>query len=185
MAGLGAIVAIIENGKVLLTQREDFEVWCLPGGAVEDGETVAEAAIREAREETGVEVELTSLVGVYSRLSPFGDIHGMLFTAKKIGGKLQTQQGETIAIDYYSMDNLPEPLLFGYRQRIEDAMNHVGGSVAWKQTVNPTIEGVNNRQELYERRDESGLSRVDFYQQVFKPLESKDEVLEVGPDISA
>ena len=184
MPGLGAIVAVIQNGKVLLTQREDFEVWCLPGGSVEDGESVAEAAIREAREETGIDVELTDLVGVYSRLSSFGDVHGVLFTAKPIGGKLQTQQGETIAVDYFSMDNLPGPLLFGYRQRIKDALNNIGGGVAWKQVVTPTIEGIKNRKELYDIRDKSGLSRVEFYKQVFKSLETVDEIVQVGTSMT-
>ena len=64
MSVLAVIVAIIEDGKILLTKREDVEVWCLPGGGVEDGESVAEAGIREAKEETGLDVELTSLVGV-------------------------------------------------------------------------------------------------------------------------
>lgn len=181
MSVLAAIIAVIQNGEVLLTQREDFEVWCLPGGSVEDGETVAEAAIREVREETGIDVELTSLVGIYSRLGLYADIHGVVFTARPIGGKLQTQPGETIAVDYFSTDNLPEPLLFGYRQRIEDAMNNVGGGVAWKQIVTPTFEGVKNREELYELRDKSGLSRVGFYLQAFNPLEPEDETLEVSP----
>lgn len=180
MPVLGAIVAVIQNGQVLLTQREDFEVWCLPGGSVEDGESVAEAAIREVHEETGIDVELTDLVGVYSRLSSFGDVHGVLFTAKSIGGKLQTQQGETIAVDYFSMENLPEPLLFGYRQRIQDAMNNVGGGVVWKQIVTPTIDSMKNREDLYTMRDKSGLSSVDFYQQAFKPLKPEDEILQVG-----
>jgi 8-oxo-dGTP pyrophosphatase MutT (NUDIX family) len=182
MSVLGSIVAVIQNGKILLTQREDFEVWCLPGGSVEDGETVAEAAVREVREETGIDVELTSLVGIYSRLGLYPDIHGVLFTATPTSSKLQTQPGETIALDYFGIDNLPKPLLFGYRQRIEDAMNSVGGGVAWKQTVTPTIKGVTNRKDLYDIRDKSGLSRVGFYLQAFKPLEPKDEILEVGPD---
>jgi len=38
MPGLAVIVAVIEDGKVLLTKREDFEVWCLPGGGVEEGD---------------------------------------------------------------------------------------------------------------------------------------------------
>jgi 8-oxo-dGTP pyrophosphatase MutT (NUDIX family) len=71
MPGLAVIVAVIDDGKVLLTKREDFEVWCLPGGGVEDGESMAEAAIRETWEEAGIQVELTRLVGVYSRL---GDV---------------------------------------------------------------------------------------------------------------
>ena len=71
---LGTIVAIFKDGKVLLTKRADFEVWCLPGGGVEDGESVAEAAVREAYEETGLVVLLTGVVGVYSRLGGYADV---------------------------------------------------------------------------------------------------------------
>ena len=68
MPTLGVNVAILdENHRLLLTRREDFDVWCLPGGGVEPGETLTQAARREAEEETGLQVRLTHLVGVYSR----------------------------------------------------------------------------------------------------------------------
>jgi ADP-ribose pyrophosphatase YjhB (NUDIX family) len=60
--------AIIRDarGRVLFQRRTDFEWWGLPGGVLEIGETLAQCAVREAREETGLEVEPTRLVGVYS-----------------------------------------------------------------------------------------------------------------------
>ncbi len=66
MLTLGTNVAIVASGRVLLIRHSWYGVWCLPGGTVEPGESVAEAAVREAREETGLEVELTRLVGVFS-----------------------------------------------------------------------------------------------------------------------
>lgn len=63
---LGVNVAIVSEGRVLLTRREDFDVWCLPGGQVDAGESLAEAARREVREETGLEVRIERLVGMYS-----------------------------------------------------------------------------------------------------------------------
>lgn len=46
---VGVNVAVIHNGQLLLTKREDFEVWCMPGGHVDAGESVAQAALREVR----------------------------------------------------------------------------------------------------------------------------------------
>ncbi|MBW8010934.1 MAG: NUDIX domain-containing protein [Chloroflexi bacterium] len=180
MPDLATLVAVIQNDKVLLTQREDFEVWCLPGGHVEEDESVAEAAIREVREETGLAVEINTLVGVYSRLGMHPSLHLVLFTASPISDQLRTQPGETISIDYFSLDQLPEPLFFFHRQRIEDAMNGVGGGVAWKQSITPTFKGIENRQELYDLRDKSGLSRLEFYNKAFKSINPEDQVLEVG-----
>ncbi|WP_432049533.1 NUDIX hydrolase [Verrucosispora sp. NA02020] len=55
-----------KHGRVLLIQRTDNGLWSLPGGGQEIGESVAETATRETREETGISVEVTGLVGVYS-----------------------------------------------------------------------------------------------------------------------
>jgi len=91
MPTFGVSVAVIQNGQILLTQRSDLPIWVLPGGAVDDGESLAQAAIRETREETGLEVELTRLVGVYSRPHWRNDgDHSTLFAARPIGGNLQT-----------------------------------------------------------------------------------------------
>lgn len=55
-----------EQGRVLLIQRTDNGLWSLPGGGQEIGESVAETAVRETHEETGIMVEVTGIVGVYS-----------------------------------------------------------------------------------------------------------------------
>ncbi len=55
-----------EDGRILLTRRRDNDLWTIPGGAMEPGETIAETALREVQEETGVDVEVVRLVGIYS-----------------------------------------------------------------------------------------------------------------------
>lgn len=55
-----------DRGRVLLIQRTDNGLWSLPGGGQEVGESVAETAVRETHEETGIRVEVLGIVGVYS-----------------------------------------------------------------------------------------------------------------------
>lgn len=179
MAGLAVIVAVIDEGKILLTRREDFEVWCLPGGGVEEGESLAEAGIREAKEETGLDVELTRLVGVYSRLGGgLHDVHAVLYAARPVGGELMTQPNETIEVAYFPFDQLPEELLFGHRKRIQDAIGSSSG-VSVRQEMRMDDPKQYTRRELYEARDRSGLSRQEFYLQRLGTAEI-NEVVEVG-----
>jgi 8-oxo-dGTP pyrophosphatase MutT (NUDIX family) len=60
------VVAVDEQGKLLLQRRRDTGQWALPMGKMELGETPSQCAIRETREETGVRVEITGFLGVYS-----------------------------------------------------------------------------------------------------------------------
>jgi ADP-ribose pyrophosphatase YjhB (NUDIX family) len=63
-----AVGAVVRNdhGEILLIERTDNGLWALPGGAQEIGESVTDAVRREVREETGIEVEVTGLTGIYS-----------------------------------------------------------------------------------------------------------------------
>ncbi|MCA9918542.1 MAG: NUDIX domain-containing protein [Anaerolineales bacterium] len=163
---VGVCVAIIENEQILLTKRKDFEVWCLPGGHVDAGETVAEAAVREAFEETGLKVKLTKLVGIYSIPQAKAWINLMvLFAARTVGGTLKAQEAEVLDIDMFSQDAIPENLLWGHRQRILDAFEDRMGTAVWQQHV--PFDAVSDRQELYRMMDDSGLSGLEFYEQQF------------------
>ena len=181
MVNLGVNVAVIDDGRVLLTQREDFEVWCLPGGGVEGGESLAQAALREVEEETGLKVTLTRLVGIYSRPWWMGrGQHIVLFTAQPAGGVLTPQPGEVVDVRYFDPRELPEALLWGQKQRIADAIRGIGGSVARSQQVAEPFGERMTRQSLYEMRERSGLSRVAFYQKYVEPLGPEDQQIDVG-----
>ena len=162
MPGIAVNVVVLHEGKVLLTKREDFEVWCLPSGGVEEGESLAEAAVRETKEETGVDVELTRLVGVYSRLGGIPDVHAALYEARPIGGGLKAQPGETIEVKYFAVDELPREMAFAHKKRIDDAVNGKTG-MSVKQEIKTAGEIVAGRKELYALRDQSGLPRNRFY----------------------
>jgi len=180
MATLAANAVVIHEGKVLLTKRTDFEVWCLPSGGVEEGESVAQAAIRETLEETGLQVELTGLVGIYSRIGTLSDVHAVVFTAKLVGGEIKPQLGETLEVKFFALNEIPTELSFGHRQRIEDAFKGTGDSVAWLQPMRSATDNTFTRQELYDLRDKSGLSKPRFYMNFIAQFSVEDAVLQVG-----
>lgn len=177
---VGATVAIMRDGKLILTGREDFDVWCLPGGSVDEDESLADAARREAEEETGLKVRLTHLVGVYSRLNWYGrGIQLVVFGACPVGGSLQPQSGEVLNIDEFGVHNLPADMLLGHREMAVDALSGVGGSCAWTQRVPWPFPPEMTRREIYALRDASGLSRNAFYRAYFRQVQPADETDEL------
>ena len=179
MPGLAVNVAVIQNEKILLTKREDFETWILPSGGVEDGESLAQAAIRETKEETGLDIELTSLVGVYSRISNISPGYMVLFAAKPVGGEIKCQEGETIAVEWFDFDKIPSPLSLGHKRRIEDAIEGASGVVVLQEYTLPAMPEKITQYGLFELFAKSGLSRQEFYLKMIDGAEAK-EIVEVG-----
>jgi 8-oxo-dGTP diphosphatase len=118
------VVIPAEEGVVLIRRGSDpFEgQWALPGGFVEVGETVEEAAVREAAEETGLAVEVARLVGVYSEpdRDPRGHNVSVAFLARVLSGQLAaaTDAAEVSVLDPGSVD-----LAFDHRRIIDDALS--------------------------------------------------------------
>lgn len=113
---------IIEiDGKIVLIRRRNEPVgWALPGGFVDEGELVEDAAAREAMEETGLQVELTDLLYIYSWPGRDKRKHTMspVFIARASG----TPQGMDDAEDagLFSLDNLPPDICFDHGEILED-----------------------------------------------------------------
>jgi ADP-ribose pyrophosphatase YjhB (NUDIX family) len=89
-----------EEGRILMIRRTDNNLYSIPGGQVEPGETVVQAATRESREETGIEIEVTALIGIYSNPGHVisyddGEVRqefSICFRAKPIRGELATSE---------------------------------------------------------------------------------------------
>ncbi len=152
---LGASVVVIQAESVLLTLREDFQVWCLPGGAVETGESVAEAAIREVYEETGVKIGLDRLIGIYYNNQQGG--HQSLFLAHPVAGEPRPDGHETLKAQWFSLGQLPELFIGLHRLYIQEALEN-GPSVVCRINM-PSLASLSHltRQEIYGLKDEGKL----------------------------
>jgi 8-oxo-dGTP diphosphatase len=115
------VIALPGDRVVLVRRRFPPPGWALPGGFVEDGETLEAAAVREAREETGLEVELLDLLWVYSdpRRDPRGHTASTVFVARATGEPLGADDAEEAR--GFAWDALPAPLAFDHAEILRDA----------------------------------------------------------------
>jgi argininosuccinate lyase len=114
-----ALVFIARDDSILLVRQSyGRRYWSLPGGSMEPGESVEQAAIREAKEETGLDVRLTRLVGVYSK--PAQDALAVCFEAEVVGGSIHEATDEAVECGYYPADALPEPIRAHLVERVAD-----------------------------------------------------------------
>lgn len=110
---------IFEGSRVLLAHRRDIDWWNLPGGGMEAGETVEQAIHREVLEETGLEVEVERLVGIYSK--PQKNEVALSLRCRVTGGYLHPTE-EVRASRFFIPHDLPSNTLPKHRQRVEDAL---------------------------------------------------------------
>ena len=128
--GSCAVIFDEKREKILLTQRRDNGLWCLPGGKMEAGESVEECCQREVFEETGLEIRTQRLIGVYSNreqlfIYPDGNkvqIVVLSFEAEVTGGKLGLSD-ETTAAAYYSPSDMELMAMHGrHLEHVHDAL---------------------------------------------------------------
>ena len=115
VAGAFCIV-LNEKNEVMLCLRQDKPLWNLPGGRVEAGESPWDAAVREVKEEIGVECAIDSLQGVYHK--PAQDEVVFMFLVNIERGTPQ-HSDEVADIRYFPLDSLPENTAPMQKQRLE------------------------------------------------------------------
>jgi 8-oxo-dGTP pyrophosphatase MutT (NUDIX family) len=121
-----------DQGRILLVKRRDNTLWALPGGGHDIGETIADTAVREVKEETGLDVEITSLVGVYTNPGHVvaftdGEVRqqfSLCFTTRLLGGELAIDH-ESTDIAWTHADDIPTLDMHpSMRLRIDHYLQH-------------------------------------------------------------
>lgn len=118
-----AIIELVnQSGRpiVLIERKNPPYGWAIPGGFVDVGETVEATAIREAKEETSLDVELKGLLGIYSnpKRDPRGHTVTAIYVAESNGTPIAADDAKSVGI--FTLDDLPEPLAFDHAMVLED-----------------------------------------------------------------
>ena len=110
---------IVNDGKVLVIQQEEGH-WAFPKGHVEGSETEVETAVREIKEETGLDVEINDSFRYVERYSPKENVEKdvVFFVAKVIGGDICPQEGEVKQIEWLSIEEAMEILTYDSSKRV-------------------------------------------------------------------
>jgi ADP-ribose pyrophosphatase YjhB (NUDIX family) len=108
---VGVAVVVVEEGRILLVRRRfgaKAGLWCIPCGHVGWDEEVRQAAVREAREETGLEVQLGGIVAVHSNFwRPHRQTVGIWFDGQRVGGRLVAGD-DAAEVGFHDLQQLPD-----------------------------------------------------------------------------
>ena len=110
------------QGILLIERRNPPFGWALPGGFVDCGESAEQAALREAREETGLDVRLTGLLGVYSDPDRDPRFHtlSVVYTAECGEGDTPFAADDAATARFFALDALPDDMAFDHRRIVAD-----------------------------------------------------------------
>jgi ADP-ribose pyrophosphatase YjhB (NUDIX family) len=113
-----SVTAVVTDhaGSILMVHRTDNDLWSIPGGAMDLGEAIADAVVREVKEETGLDVEVVGLTGIYTNPRHVmayddGEVRqqfSVCFTTRILGGDLRTsnETSEVRFVDRTDLDGL-------------------------------------------------------------------------------
>ncbi len=123
----GAFVTVFDDNRRVLCVRRNYAPfnWTTPGGRIESGESPVAAAVRETLEETGYQVKITGLIGVYA--ATYKDDFVFSFSADVLSCSEWKPDSEIAEIGFFDPYNLPSPIAANTRLRIQDAADSVLG----------------------------------------------------------
>ena len=128
------------DGRVLLCHRCDYDLWNLPGGGLEAGESPWDGVKREVKEETGLDVDVSRLAGVYSK--PDKNEIVFSFVCNVTGGEI-TLNDEADQIEYFEVDGLPANMSPKQIERIRETVQSPDQFFMVVQTGPSSIELLN------------------------------------------
>ncbi|MGV9413515.1 NUDIX domain-containing protein [Nocardia sp. NPDC003693] len=129
----GSALVVDEDGRVLMQRRGDSGNWSLPGGIMELGETLEDCVIRETREETGLDIEITGLLGIYTDPGHVieysdGEVRqefAVIYYGRRVGGELRVSH-ESTEVRFLGLEELKNmPVHPTVRLRLE---HHAGST---------------------------------------------------------
>ena len=129
-----SVVVTNDDGLILLQRRTDNNLWALPGGTMDIGETISECARREVREETGLDVELQGIVGIYSDPGHVfayddGEVRqefSICFSARPVAGTLTVSDESHDVRSFTPAEIADLPMVESIRLRITDYLAERG-----------------------------------------------------------
>ncbi|MEV5877940.1 NUDIX domain-containing protein [Streptomyces sp. NPDC052101] len=123
-----SVVVVDDSGRILLQRRRDNGMWALPGGAMHIGESLPDCAVRETREETGFDVEITGIVGTYTNPRHVfayddGEVRqefSICFLARPVAGQLAVSEESTDVRWFETVEVDGLPMVASIRKRVND-----------------------------------------------------------------
>ncbi|WP_017689028.1 NUDIX domain-containing protein [Paenibacillus sp. PAMC 26794] len=114
-----SVIVLNEHNEILLMKGR--RGWEMPQGCVEEGETIRQAAVREVKEETGIDIELIKFCGLYQNITR--GVCNNIFTGKPIGGALTTSD-ESEEVGYFTLEEARQMITWGnFYERIHNALD--------------------------------------------------------------
>ena len=167
-----------EHDRIVLIRRRDNDLWALPGGGMELGESIVDTAVREVKEETGLDVEVTGLIGVYTNPHHVmaytdGEVRqqfSLCFTTRLLGGDLLADS-ESTDIAWTASQDIPSLTMHpSMRLRIQHYLEHRDTHISGSRTFrdrhflagNQGINASHRREQSRRRPLDRTVHRIVF-----------------------